>query len=271
MKMIAGWIVSKLGMTGLPTDMTSFYRSRIITGPIPAQITSAQITLRYGVDFVKEGRALALGETLAADLRYLEVLVDHGFLGVQEFAFEVQAQPATLTVSLWASELPFALVVMALRMLVRLHDASPDDFARLQAALDDDQARAVAVWHGVSFAHAVAQIEVIAQGAGLEQAFDPIWLSGQPGALWQSERLELPGCARFMPDDRIEDALLMVQAFGGFWPLGQRPDFSPDDTEWFTDGSDLVLTDVSIETASLRAILACLGCTNPPTPLGLPQ
>ncbi|PTV93283.1 hypothetical protein C8J27_1206 [Rhodobacter aestuarii] len=251
---------------------TQKYTRKIAATPMPAQLERAAIVLRYGADFAATGRAAGLAEKVGDAMRHIETLAAHGFLGLRGLACHAEPLPERAGVALHLqspSSLPPDLLVISTRIAVGLHNADPAGYARLLDALDGDAAQARALWSGVDFETAVAGVELHGAGNGPAQPFDPFWLGGAAGEVWQGERLEIPGCAKAMPGSDLEDALLLASAFGAFWPLGQDAEHELGDEEYFTDGDDLILADASFEAASLRAILTCLGVSPVPEPLGL--
>jgi hypothetical protein len=235
------------------------HADRFRVSPLPAHITEARVLLRYTADFAAQAREAGMAERVGTALQHLFNLASIGFAAAAGFRGAVQPMPGGIVVSLAGVPLPPALIIMATRVAVGLHDADPAGLARLQAALDDDRAQAQALWGGVDFASAIAAVEISATGHGPEIAFDPFLIAPGDDALTQTEFHVFPGLAHALPmAPDIEDAILMAAAFGAFWPLGPQPDHALGEEEWFAQGHDLCVSDLSCETASLQMILAFL-------------
>ena len=251
---------------------TPKYARKIVAAPMPATLERAAIVLRYRAGFAATGRAAGLAEKVGDAMRHIQTLAAQGFLGLRGLACRAEPLPdgAGVVLHLQApSPLPPDLLVIASRIAVGLHDADPAGYARLLDALEGDAAQARALWSGVDFETAVAGVELHGAGTGPVQPFDPVWLGGAAGEVWQGERLVLQGGAKAMPGPDLEDALLLASAFGAFWPLGRDAAHELGEEDYFTDGDDLILAEASFEVASLRAILACLGVSPVPEPIGL--
>lgn len=233
------------------------YTDRLFVGPVPSVVSRASIVLRYTPAFAVADRAADLAETIADNMRHLAVLAECGLGGCKEFGCIAQPMQAGIVLWLSGAPLPPALIVMASRIVIGVHDADPSDYDQLLVALDGDREQTLAIWGGVDFIHAVAAVEIRCEGEGAETAFDPIWLAAGPDPLVQTDRLSFAQLAPAMPDADLEDAVLLASAFNAFWPLGTNPAYPLGDEEWFTDGQDLVVTDLSCEAASLDLLLAC--------------
>ena len=257
------------------------FRERLSVGPVPSRPTRARITLRYHPPArgPEEGGADRAGiESLTDSFDTLRAIADRGFLGARGVTVTVGApRPEHLVVELEAEDLPWGLVVIALRIVVSANDADPAAFQELLAALDGDLETATRIYAGVDFDE-VAEIDLRLEGAASPAAvdgaqpdgahldgtqlsavpLDPVWLDASAKDVVQVTRLVLPGLAASMPSGELEDLLLRLAALRAFWPIGLEADAEPGDEEYHVIGEDLVVDHLSIEDASLRAILTLL-------------
>ncbi|MGX5722952.1 hypothetical protein [Shinella zoogloeoides] len=242
------------------------YIDKLTSGPIPLQPKQARIALRYSAGKAAKGSTQEAAETLQETFDDLVALAGHGFLGAQGLEVAVEAPaPDVLEVRLSADPLPLDLIVIALRLVISANDNSPEDFQRLLGALDGDMETALQVYGGTNFEEEVNGIELSVEGKGPAQTFDPFHLAGQAGPIWQAGRLTVQGWARHMPDEETEDHILRLAGMRAFLPVGVEPDYEPGDEEYFPSGDNLLIDTVSIEDASLRAILAMLAPGEVPT------
>lgn len=242
------------------------YIEKLTCGPIPIQSKRARIALRYSAEKAAKDGAQEAAETLQETFDDLAALTGRGFLGAKALeAIAVAPAPDLLEARLTAEHLPFDLIVIALRLVISTNDNSPEDFQRLLGALDGDMEAALEVYGGTNFEEEVAGITLTVEGTGSVQAFDPFHLGEQAGPVRQARRLTIPGFARYMPDEDTEDLILRLSALRAFLPVGVEADFEPGDEEYFASGDDLLIDRVSIEDASLRAILAMLAPGETPT------
>lgn len=200
-----------------------------MVGPVPSVVSRASIVLCNTAAFAATGRAPGMAEKVADTMRHLDFLASRCFGGANGFG--LVAQPMEAGVVLWLSgaPLPPALIVMATRILVGLHDADPSGLDRLEAALDGEREQALALWGGVVFDSAVARVEITCEGDGSVAAFDPIWIDTTTDPLVNAERLDFLRLAPTMPDGDLEDAILLASGFNAFWPLGSVPEYSLGD------------------------------------------
>jgi len=238
---------------------TPKYIDKLTLGPMPLQPKQARIALRYSAAKAAKGNTQEAAETLQETFDDLVALTRRGFLGAQGLAAVVEA-PASdvLEVRLSADPLPPDLIVIALRLVISANDNSPEDFQRLLGALDGDMETALQAYGGTNFEEEVTGIELSVEGKGPAQTFDPFHLAGQAGPIRQARRLTVQGWAQHMPDEEAEDHILRLSAMRAFLPVGVEADYEPGDEEFFASGDDLLIDTVSIEDASLRAILAML-------------
>lgn len=252
------WTGSKHGMNGSVPKMTvTKFTRKLTVAPMPAVLSRAFITLRYAPEFAALSRAERMAERLIERMRHLAVLSERGFFGQNPIRFDtkpIDPQSSGIVVTLTGAPLPSALIVMALRMVIGLHDYDENGLMELAQVLDDDIEQARAVWAGVIFETSVAAVEIGFEGDGPILPFDPFWIAA-PNAITQSERIGIEAFAAAMPDADLEDAVLLASAFGAFWPLGIAPDYELGDEEWFTAGDSLLVTEISCETAALDLIL----------------
>jgi len=238
---------------------TSKYIDKLTTDPIPRQPRRARISLRYSAQKAAKGHANETAEVLQESFDDLVRLTERGFLQAHVVTATVKTPtPDRLEVQLAAECLPADLIVIALRLIIGANDNSPEDFQRLLGALDGDMKAALDVYAGTNFEEEVAEIVLSVEGEGPAATFDPFWLGGQAGSVRQSRRLKVRGWAAHMPDEETEDVILRLAGVGAFLPLGMRPDYEPGDEEYHPAGDDLVIDRISIEDASLRALLAML-------------
>lgn len=245
---------------------TPKYIDKLTYGPMPLQPKQARIALRYSAGKAAKGSAQEAAETLQETFDNLVALAGRGFLGARGLEAVVEAPaPDVLAVRLGAGHLPLDLIVIALRLVISANDNSPEDFQRLLDALDGDIEAALEVYGGTDFEEDVVGIALSVEGSGPEQDFDPFHLGGNPGSIRQARRLAVRGWAQHMPDEETEDHILRLSGMSAFLPAGAEPDYEPGDEEYFTSGEDLLIDHVSIEDASLRAILAMLAPGAEPT------
>lgn len=245
---------------------TSKYIDKLIWGPVPLHPKQVLIVLRYGAAKAAKGNTQETAETLQETFDNLVALARRGFLGAQGLEAVVEASaPDLMKVRLNADRLPFDLIVIALRLVVSANDSSPRDFRRLLDALDGDMEAALQVYGGTNFEEEVTGIELSMEGSGPAQAFDPFHLAGWAGPIRQAERLVIEGGARHMPDDETEDYILRLSGMRAFLPMGMEADHEPGNEEYFPGGDDLFIDRISIEDASLRAILTMLAPGETPT------
>ncbi|ODT78631.1 MAG: hypothetical protein ABS76_23205 [Pelagibacterium sp. SCN 64-44] len=238
---------------------TSKYTDKLILGPIPRQPRQARISLRYSAGKAAKGRMPETADLLQQSFDVLVRLTERDFLEARGVTAQVQASaPDRLDVRLAAERLPAELMVIALRLVIGANDNSPADFRRLLEALDGDMAAAQEVYAGTNFEEEVAGITLSAAGEGPATAFDPFWLDGEARLIRHSRRLIVRGWAAYMPDEANEDLILRLAGLGAFLPPGIRPDYEPGEEEYHPLGENLAIDRVSIEDASLRAILAML-------------
>lgn len=240
---------------------TSKYIDKLTIGPLPLQPRRACISLRYSAQKAATGNAQDVAEVLRDSFDDLVRLTERGFLQARPVTATVQAPaPDRLEVRLTAEHLPADLIVIALRLVIGANDNGPEDFQRLLDALDGDMKAALDVYAGTNFEEEVTGITLSVEGEGGGEgpatAFDPFWLDGDSRLIRQSRRLIVRGWAPHMPDEETEDLILRLAGAGAFLPPGMRPDYEPGDEEYHPLGADLVIDTVSIEDASLRAILA---------------
>ena len=231
------------------------YTDRIVVSPVPSHISGVSIALRYRPEFAALGRAAGMAIRVADAVRPLADMAAQGFCGAIGFQCAAQPTQTGMVLRLEGTPVPPALIVMATRIAVGLHDADPAGFSQLEAALDGNRAQALALWGGVDFNTAIAQVEISCFGEGVATAFDPFWLAPAADPLVQTDRMVFEGLGFAMPGPEAEDALLLASGFGAFWPLGQVAEQSLGDEEWFPAGADLVVTDLSCEAAALRLVL----------------
>ena len=233
---------------------TSKYIDKLTWRPVPLQPKQARIALRYSAGKAAKGNTQETAETLQGTFDDLVALSRRGFLGAQALEANVEAPaPDVLEVRLSAD-----VLVIALRLVINANDSSAEDFQRLLGALDGDMETALQVYGGTNFEEDVIGIELVVEGNGPTQAFDPFHLAGQTGPICQARRLTVEGWARHMPNEQTEDHILRLSGMRAFLPVGAEPDYEPGDEEYFPSGDDLLIDAVSIEDASLRAILAML-------------
>lgn len=238
---------------------TPKYIDKLARGPVPLQPKQARIALHYSAEKAAKGAAKETAETLQETFDNLVALARRGFLGAQGLEAIVEAPaPDLLEVRLDADPLPLGLVVIALRLIISANDNSPEDFQRLLGALDGDMETALQVYGGTNFEEEVTGIELAVEGNGPPQTFDPFHLAGHAGPIRQAQRLIIPGWAQHMPDEKTEDHILWLSGMRAFLPVGVEADHEPGDEEYFPSGDDLLIDTVSIEDASLCAILAML-------------
>lgn len=242
------------------------YIDKLTHGPMPHQPKQARIALRYSAGKAAKGTTKETAETLQETFDSLVALIGRGFLGARGLEVAVEA-PASdlLEVRLGADPLPSDLIVIALRLVISANDNSPEDFQCLLGALDGDMETALQVYGGTNFEQEVTGIELTVEGKGPAQTFDPFHLAGQAGPIWQARRLTVEGWAQHMPDEETEDYILRLSGMRAFLPVGVEADYEPGDEEYFPSGDDLLIDSVSIEDASLRAILAMLAPGEAPT------
>lgn len=201
------------------------FRERLSVGPVPSRPTRARITLRYHPPArgPEEGGADRAGiESLTDSFDTLRAIADRGFLGARGVTVTVGApRPEHLVVELEAEDLPWGLVVIALRIVVSANDADPAAFQELLAALDGDLETATRIYAGVDFDE-VAEIDLRLEGAASPAAvdgaqpdgahldgtqlsavpLDPVWLDASAKDVVQVTRLVLPGLAASMPSGK---------------------------------------------------------------------
>lgn len=247
---------------------TQKYIRKLAFEPLPQQPRRAVIRLRYSAAKAEKLAGSDNLQQLRDSFGYLATLVRRGFLGLRDLSVSVKAPaPNLLEVRLEAEHLHPGAITVALRMLVGANDNSPEDFQMLLYALDDDLDAALEAYDGTNFETDVEGIDLSVDGSGPQQPFDPFWLDGRPGPLWQAGRLTIPGWASHMPDPETENAILMLSSLGAFMPLGVEADFELGEEEYFPAGADLAITRISMEAASLQAILSCLGPWPVPDPI----
>ena len=245
---------------------TPKYIGKLTLGPMPLQPKQARIALRYSAGKAAKGTAQEAAATLQETFDDLVALAGRGFLGARGLEAVVEAPaPGMLEVRLNADPLPLDLIVIALRLVISANDNSPEDFQRLLDALDGDMETALQVYGGTNFEEEVTGIELSVEGDGPAQTFDPFRLAEQTGPIRQARRLTVQGWARHMPDGETEDRILRLSGMRAFLPVGVKADYEPGDEEYFPSGADLLIDSVSIEDASLRAILAMLAPGEAPT------
>lgn len=238
---------------------TAKYSDKLTWAPAPRQPKQARIVLRYSAGKAAKGNAQEDAQTLQQSFDDLMALAERGFLDARGLVAVVEA-PASdlLEVRLGGGHLPLDLVVIALRLVIGANDNSPEDFQQLLAALDGDLDMASLVYGGTNFEEDVIGIALSIEGSGPVESFDPFHLGGEAGPLRQARRLVVRGWAQHMPDDETEDAILRLSGMRAFLPVGVEPDHEPGDEEYFASGADLIIDHLSIEEASLRALLAML-------------
>lgn len=236
------------------------YAHRLRVGPVPGRPRRASIVVGYASHAAARGAAHDCAEALQPALDDLVRLTHRGFLGVSGLTATARASaPDRLDVSLAARDLPRDLIVVGLRLVVNANDSPPEDFQRLVSALDGDRDAARAVFGGTILDEDVRSIELTVDGEGDVQPFDPFHVGGSGGLLREERRLVLPGLAACLPDEEDEDLLLRLSGARGLVPLGVPTRYEPGDEEYLASGADLVIERVSIEEASLCAVLAMLG------------
>ena len=236
---------------------TSKYIDKLAIGPLPLHPRQSCISLRYSARKAARGNAQEAAEALQDSFDNLVRLTERGFLQTRAVTATVQAPaPDRLEVRLAADHLRADLIVIALRLVIGANDTGPEDFQRLLDALDGDMKAALDVYAGTNFEEEVTGITLSVEGEGPETAFDPFWLGGDSRLIRHSRRLIVRGWAPHMPDEETEDLILRLAGVGAFLPPGTRPHYEPGDEEYHPLGGDLVIDTVSIEDASLRAILA---------------
>lgn len=154
--------------------------------------------------------------------------------------------------------LPRDVIVVGLRLVINANDGRPEDLERLVSALDGDRDAARAVFGGTILGEDVRSIELTVDGRGDVQPFDPFHVGGSGGRLREERRLVLPGLAPCLPDEEDEDLLLRLSGARGLVPVGAATRYEPGEEEYHASGEDLVIERISIEEASLRAVLAML-------------
>ncbi len=245
---------------------TPKYIDKLTCGPAPFQPKQARIALRYSASKAAKGATQETAATLQESFDNLVALAGRGFLGARGLKAVVEVPaPDVLEVRLSADPLPLDLIVIALRLVISANDNSPEDFQRLLGALDGDMETALQVYGGTNFEEEVTGIELSVEGKGPTQTFDPFHLGGSTGPIRQARRLTVEGWAPHMPDEETEDHILRLSGMRAFLPVGVEAEHEPGDEEYFPSGDDLLIDTVSIEDASLRAILAMLAPGEAPT------
>lgn len=240
------------------------YARKLSVGGIPAVPARARLLVRYTPEAAARGETAENAALLADNLALFAPLVARGFLGAADLRFRVDSPaPDVIEVQLHGAPLTRGMVVMAFRLTVALHDADPAQLAMLIHTLgDEDVARSV--WGGFDFDTGIAGLELTAaddQGHAEGPPFDPLAPAGE---VIGAARLTVPGWAALMPDAGTEDAILRLSGLRAFLPprsclSGAGPDYEPGEEEWLAAGPDLCIDNLSMETGSLHALLACLG------------
>lgn len=238
---------------------TQKYIDKLSWASAPAKQDEARIALRYSAGRAAKVHAQEGVEDLQDTFDSLVVLADRGFLGMQGLVVTVSA-PARdlLEVRLAADGLPQDLVVIALRLVVSANDNDPADFQMLLDALDGDMETALEAYGGTNFEEEVAEVSLSVAGVADAGAFDPFHLGAAAGPVRHAQRLLVQDAAPDMPDADTEDHLLRLSGMRAFLPVGVQPEYEPGEEEYFPQGDNLVLDRVSIEEASLHAILSML-------------
>lgn len=238
---------------------TQQYLDKLSWAAAPAGQNEARIGLRYSAGKAAKLHAQETAETLQDTFDSLAVLAGKGFLGMRGLEVSVAAPaPDLLEVRLVADRLPQDLIVIALRLVVSANDNDPADFQMLLNALDGDREAALEAYAGTNFEADVAGISVAVQGIAPTGAADLFHLGAAAGPVRHARRLLVQGGASCMPDGDTEDHLLRLSGMRAFLPIGVTSEYEPGEEEYFPQGDNLVIDRVSIEEASLRAILSML-------------
>lgn len=235
------------------------YIDKLSWASAPARQDEARIVLRYSAGRAAKVHAQEGVEDLQDTFDSLVALADRGFLGMQGLVAAVAAPAGDLLeVRLAAEPLPHDLVVIALRLVISANDNDPADFQMLLNALDGDMKTALEAYGGTNFEEEVAEVSLSVAGVTSSGAFDPFHLGAAPGPLRHARRLLVQDAAPHMPDADTEDHILRLSGMRAFLPVGVQPEYEPGEEAYFPQGDNLVLDRVSIEAASLHAILSML-------------